>query len=254
MTLLGALWLGLVVAGAAGRRPPPARVRALCASAPVERRGGIRRAQPARAVARLRAALGRPPDPGGDRRIVLAVAGGSVAVLVAGPPGVAIGGVVWLGAAAVDRSARRRAPDRWRPELIVTCELIVLALDAGMPLLDALDAVTRRLGGAPAAALRTCLGDGLDVADRLESLGRDEPTTRPLVAVLVDGIRYGAPVRAACLAAAGELRAAHRRSLDTAVRAVPIKLLFPLALFVLPAFVLLTVGPVVLSALDGLAL
>ncbi|MDY7104007.1 MAG: type II secretion system F family protein [Actinomycetota bacterium] len=255
MTVLGALWFAWLLLLGIGHRPAPPRARALVAAPATGCGHGSRRSlarQPARAVAAVRAALGRPPDARSDQRIVLAVAGGVAAVVVAGPPGVLVGAGVWLAAVVRDRGRNRRRPDRWRPELIVTCELLVLALDAGLPLLDALDAVSRRLGGPAARALRDCVGDGLDVADRLEALGRREPVSRPLVAVLVDGVRYGAPVRAACVAAANDLRTAHRRSMDAAVRSVPVKLLFPLALFVLPAFVVLTVGPVALSALDGL--
>jgi hypothetical protein len=52
----------------------------------------------------------------------------------------------------------------------------------------------------------------------------------------------------------GELRLQRRRQLEITARRIPIRLLFPLALGVLPAFVLLTVVPLLVTSLEGLSL
>ncbi|MDP8938520.1 MAG: type II secretion system F family protein, partial [Actinomycetota bacterium] len=77
---------------------------------------------------------------------------------------------------------------------------------------------------------------------------------RPLVAALIASERYGAPLVAGLERLAGEVRADRRRRAEEAARKVPVKLLFPLVACTLPAFALLTVAPLVASAVRSLRL
>ena len=89
------------------------------------------------------------------------------------------------------------------------------------------------------------------VADLRVALGQPG---RPFVAALAGSIRMGAPIGPALDAASAELRADSRRRAEIRARKVPVRMLFPLALCILPAFVLLSVAPMVLDALDDLQL
>ena len=51
---------------------------------------------------------------------------------------------------------------------------------------------------------------------------------------------------------AEDLRADRRARAEEAARRAPVKMLFPLVFLVLPAFLLLTVGPVVLATVRSL--
>jgi tight adherence protein C len=96
------------------------------------------------------------------------------------------------------------------------------ALDAGMPRAGAYDVLTAR---APT------------------------PEVRSLVRALRRAERYGTPIASVLVAQAREVRTQRRLDAEEAARAAPVKMLFPLVVCFLPAFVLLTVAPVVLSAL-----
>ena len=77
------------------------------------------------------------------------------------------------------------------------------------------------------------------------------PEVRSLVRALERAERYGTSVAVTLVAQARELRAKRRAAVEEAARAAPVKMLFPLVVCFLPAFILLTVAPVVLTALKG---
>jgi tight adherence protein C len=64
--------------------------------------------------------------------------------------------------------------------------------------------------------------------------------------------RLGTSPRAALRGIATELRAERRARAEELARRAPVKMLFPLVLLILPAFLLLTVGPVLLATIRSL--
>ena len=94
---------------------------------------------------------------------------------------------------------------------------------------------------------------GASLADAIEGLrpvlGEEG---RPLVAALVASVRHGAPVGPALEAAAVDLRTRARRRAEIRARKVPVRMLFPLVTCILPAFILLSVVPMVGGALQQL--
>jgi tight adherence protein C len=137
-------------------------------------------------------------------------------------------------------------------------DLLVLAVGAGLTVPLALAAVARRAPGPLGAELGRALeeaGMGCRLADALEAVpARAGEATRPLVATLTASERYGAPLGASLERLAAEVRADRRRRAEEAARKVPVKLLFPLVTCTLPAFGLLTVAPLVASAVRSLRL
>ncbi len=111
------------------------------------------------------------------------------------------------------------------------------------PLVDALGGAIREVDAG------SRLADALArVPDRLGE------STRPVVAALVDGDRYGTPVGAVLAEVAMEARRSRQRRAEEAARRVPIKLLFPLVGCILPAFGLLAVAPLIAGGLRALRL
>jgi tight adherence protein C len=111
----------------------------------------------------------------------------------------------------------------------------------------------RLQAGLAEAARRVGLGSGL--ADSLERLvASTGEAARPLVALLADALRYGTPVEASLDRLADEARRDRQRRVERAARRAPVHLLFPLVLCILPAFVLLTLAPVLASGLRALRL
>lgn len=110
------------------------------------------------------------------------------------------------------------------------------------------------LGVAAGMAFESALAEAAELAGG--SLG--EQVTRALrtgasshrqVAVLTSAAAHarisGTPVLGALDALSDTMRAEYRADRLAAVRRLPVKLLFPLALLILPGFLLLTLGPVV---------
>jgi tight adherence protein C len=141
------------------------------------------------------------------------------------------------------------------PEVV---DLLVLAVEAGLTVPLAVAAVARRADGPLAGELRRVLDEvavGRRLADALDELpARGGEAMRPLVAALVSSERYGAPLAAGLARLADDVRRQRRRRAEEVARRVPIKLLFPLVTCVLPAFALLTVAPLIASAVRSLRL
>jgi tight adherence protein C len=265
--VLGGAWAALVVVLAARHRPVPARVRALAADTT---RPAARRRSHRVAIGDLPGAigrrLGRTDDADAQRRLggsVLAAAGAAALVPSAPVVPAVIAAVVawWWPLHRRRRRAAQRAAEIARavPDVI---DLFLLAVDAGLTVPLALRAVARRTGDdTPLAAelARTveAIGLGRRTADALDDLAAPEragDAVRPLVAALAASERYGAPLATSLVRLADEARRQRRRRAEEAARRLPVTLLFPLVTCTLPAFGLLTVGPLIASAVRSLRL
>lgn len=254
----------LAAAGVQGRSPNRGRLAAaLAVLARLGRRAGAP-AAPADLRFRL-AAAGSPLGLGaGDLMAVKAGAGlvaalGAVPVaaslpgrlglvaLVAGPAGAFLVPDLWL----ARRARRRRAT--MALELPDVLDLLRVAVDAGLPVVRALDEVGRRCRGVLAAELRTCAGAiGLGVPREGALLALERRCPLEAVGVLVAAIeradRHGAPLGESLAALAADARADRARAVrDRAARAAP-KIQLVVALLLVPA-VLLLVAAALLSAL-----
>lgn len=253
--VVGVLWAGLVIA--ARRRPFPA-VRQRLAVTGVDSPTRVR-ADPFAVIgtAVLRAAR-QPVSPERARQIgtalAFAIVAGIVDVRAALPA--AVGG--WVMPAARARSRERGRMDAYAAGLAEVVDLLALAVGAGLTVPLAVDAVARRATGPLAVELgrvREEVALGRRLADALEDLpARCGEAVRPMVAALVASERYGAPLAAGLDRLAHEVRLERRRRAEEAVRKVPVKLLFPLVTCTLPAFALLTVAPLLASAIRSLRL
>ena len=153
-------------------------------------------------------------------------------------------------------SSARSAREELVAELPWLAGLVRLGVGAGLPVGRALHEAVSRTSGPASEALADALARtrrGASLADAIEGLRPvlgDEG--RPLVAALVASVRHGAPVGPALEAAAVDLRTRARRRAEVRARKVPIRMLFPLVTCILPAFILLSVVPMVGGALREL--
>ena len=261
MTVLAVCWSAAVIWGALLWRPPPAACRARLARLTALRPESTRRRRlrPAMATGRmLRSLLGRAADPVADRR-----AGLAALVLVAGTAvdvtfGLVAGAGCWLVLRRSEMRRRRRAGGEILAGLPEAVDLFALACSAGLSVRLALDAVAPRLAGPVGGALRRAQRQirlGVDTAEALEALpAAAGASLRLLVRPLVDSLRYGSSLGPALERAAGTARGERRRQAELVARQVPLRLLFPLTVCVLPAFVLLTIVPTVAQSLELLRL
>ena len=192
-----------------------------------------------------------------DRRTGWAALASGFLLLVA--PALAAAPVTW--AVAMPVLAARRGHARHEAaladQLPDVVDLLALTAAAGLPVGAALGAIGPRPGGPLGAALARAsvhVRHGGSTADALLLLGDVGPAARPLVDALVQHDRYGTPLLPALERVAAEARARRRRRSEEAARRLPVTLLFPLVLTTFPAFVLLTVVPLLAGSLGSLSL
>ena len=240
---VAALWSAFVLTSAVVLRPRrPPRV-------PAPPPGSVRQPSSPRPTTGLRGRL-RP------LALILSVVMGALAVSpIAAAPAV---GALLLARRAAAKGTERRRQLAVVGELPDVIALLGLALGAGMTVTRAVAAVGQRGWGLLAEELRRIadeVANGRRLADCLEELpARVGEGVRPLTTALLSSERYGTPILESLDRLAAETRADARRRADEAARRAPVKLAFPLVACILPAFALLTVAPLLASALRGLRL
>lgn len=270
--LVGATAVAVVVGGSPDGRAP----RRLAALRPPADRGAARplgrrpgSATPAVLLAALGGAVVRAACRLGPRSGAVATALGTqrigaavLAAVVALPLGAVLAplaaGTVLVPPVLARRRAARVAAASVLDGLPEVVDLLAVAVGAGWTPGQAVAAVAPRapapwsdaLGAALArSALGTRLADALDLV--VAALG--EPA-RPLVAALRSAELDGAPLGPGLERLATDARNRRRRGAEEAARRVPVRLLFPLVLLALPAFVLLAMAPLVAGAVRDLPL
>jgi tight adherence protein C len=151
--------------------------------------------------------------------------------------------------------ARRRKMTRELPDVLA---LIVVSLEAGIGVAEVLKLVGRetlRQGhvlGRELALTSAQMAAGMSFEDTLKDFGArtgvDE--IRSLAALLIQSEKIGARLAPALRAAADLLNSRRRLAAEEAARKTSIKMLFPLVFFILPAMLLVILGPAVIQLMD----
>jgi tight adherence protein C len=162
---------------------------------------------------------------------------------------------VWIPIITSRRAARRRAA--FEGEVPQLLDLLAAGSSAGLSaplaLRRAAEALPGPLGAALVAAFET-VDLGARWRDELATLAErlDLPDLRRTVAVLVRTEVLGSSLTTATRQLADDVRRSRRAASTERARAAPVKMLFPLVFLVLPAFLLLTVVPVLLTTLRSI--
>lgn len=150
-------------------------------------------------------------------------------------------------------AARSRAIAQAAPAFV---DLVRLGLDAGQPVRQALAAAVEHMPGPLGDRIALALAhaqQGGCLADELAAARELGEPVRPLLDVLERSERYGIPTTDVLARLADEGRRQLRRRAEESARRTPILLLFPLVCCTLPAFVLVTVVPVLVSTLSAIS-
>lgn len=243
----------VAILGVAGAKRPPVvrripRLTASIHSPPL----------PARLGGTLRRVCGRSPSAARDAQVGRALLVGAAGAVI--DPRV---GVAALIAAAIHPVVQRRAEAarhhsaviRELPELI---DLLRLAMSAGGSVFTALQSVrSTSLGPISDAIDAACarVEHGHRLADALgDVVTRTSDEVWPLIRALIGSEHYGTELLPTLERLGVEARDQRRRHAQAVARRVPIRLLLPLVMCILPAFVLLTLVPPLAGTLDGLGL
>lgn len=189
----------------------------------------------------------RPGTPGNAETGIAAAGGGVAGVAAAG--GAMTGGLVRSSLRIRPRAARRQH-DEADPALLL--DLVAVALAAGAPVPAALLAVGTSWPGPTGqglvrAARALELGAPWDVAWTGASAG-----SRALAGALEPAWTVGASPAALLRTAADQVRSRRRAQTKVAAGRLGVRLLIPLAVCYLPAFVLVGLVPVIVSLASGL--
>lgn len=179
-----------------------------------------------------------------------------IAVAIHPVLGVGIGLLMWISPHRRRAQLHRRRQAEVIEELPEAIDLLRLAISSGLNVHLAVAAVGERLCGPVGLGLAEAVQRakaGVRLADGLEPLPDSvgEPV-RPLVRVLIDGDRYGTELEPALEQLAADSRLLRRRRAEEQARRLPLRLLLPLVTCILPAFILLTLAPVLAETLTTL--
>lgn len=95
------------------------------------------------------------------------------------------------------------------------------------------------------------VGVGRGEALRMLADRNDSPDLRHFVTAVLQAEHYGVPISHVLRDQASELRTKRRQRAEEAARKLPLKLLFPLILFILPPLFIILVGPAALRLADS---
>jgi tight adherence protein C len=144
--------------------------------------------------------------------------------------------------------------DRELPQLL---DLLAAASAAGLSAVAGFRSAVTALRGPLGDELRRSL-ESVDLGGRwrteLAALSDrlDLPDLRRVVAILGRTETLGTSLTDATRDLAADVRSARRAAIAERARAAPVKMLFPLVFLILPAFLLLTVVPVLLTTVRSI--
>ncbi|MGH2450737.1 MAG: type II secretion system F family protein [Candidatus Limnocylindria bacterium] len=173
----------------------------------------------------------------------LAIAAGDGRGFFAAAVALEVIAAVWL--------ARLLRPPRSTDELASLIDAVVVGLEAGLTFSQALSALVARapqLARLPdARRLLADLALGRGSREALATFGGRGPEEARVAALVDAASRFGAPLADLLVAQADALRLAERRRAEARARRLPVLMLFPLTFCVLPALLIVFLGPPLLS-------
>jgi tight adherence protein C len=145
--------------------------------------------------------------------------------------------------------------DRQMPDMI---DLLVVTIEAGLGILASMRVASTSMPDPLGQELRLTLQEqrmGLTVQQAIESLGKraDTPNMRIFVRSLTQGERLGVSISATMRNLSVEMRKRRKAAAEEKAQKMPIKMLFPLILFIFPAMFIVILVPMVINIIDALA-
>jgi len=159
------------------------------------------------------------------------------------------GGAVGDGSARAGKSVHAGSSRTVVPaaEVAGVIDLLALTLRGGVGLVEAMEAVATRVGGLLGLHLQTVAAAGRWGVDDATAWASVPSAWQPAARALRMAATAGVPPADVLVRAAEEVRRAEQQRLEVATSTLGIRIVLPLGLAFLPAFVLTTVVPIVLA-------
>jgi hypothetical protein len=132
-------------------------------------------------------------------------------------------------------------------EIAGVVDLLALTLRAGVGVVEAMEAVAARVGGLPGMHLRSVAAAGRWGVDDATAWSTVPTAWGPAAMALRMAAAAGVPPADALRGAAQEIRRAEQQRLEMATATLSVRIVLPLGLLFLPAFILTTVLPIVIA-------
>jgi len=137
-----------------------------------------------------------------------------------------------------------------------TVDLLVISIQAGLGFDAALSQVTRNTTGPLAGEFHRVLQEMQIGKSRREAFQAmadraGAPDVRHFVGAVVQADALGVPISGVLAEQAAEMRTRRRQRAEEQAQKVPVKMLFPMMFFVLPALFIVILGPAALSFMGG---
>ncbi|CAN5767804.1 type II secretion system F family protein [soil metagenome] len=176
--------------------------------------------------------------------------------LVTSPVGALVGYRIPL-TVLTSRGKRRR--EEMAAALPDVVDLLAVCSHAGLNISLSLKRVVQRAPGPLGKEIKRALEEtelGVPRSQALQNLAvrNGVPELEALVRVLLNSERFGTQVAASLETFSADVRGRLKRSAEEQARKAPVKILFPLVFLILPAFILLTVVPLLVSAFQSMDL
>lgn len=173
-----------------------------------------------------------------------------VAVIAAAAAGILLP-YYWL-----RRRVRLRKLAIWR-RLADSFDMITVCVEAGLGLDAAMRQVAAKLKGPFSEEITIMLrqvGMGRPRREALEDLAYrvDVPEVTTFVNAIVQAEQLGTSLGRVLRSQALSLRVKRRQKAEELARRAPVKMVFPLVLFIMPTFFIVTIGPIVVHLVDYL--
>ncbi|HYN99142.1 MAG TPA: type II secretion system F family protein [Actinomycetota bacterium] len=138
-------------------------------------------------------------------------------------------------------------------------DLLAVCSHAGLNISLSLKRVVQRAPGPLGKEIQRALEEielGVPRAQALQNLASRNgvPELESLVRLLLNSERFGTRITASLETFSADVRGRLKRSAEEQARKAPVKILFPLVFLILPAFILLTVVPLLVSAFQSMDL
>ena len=153
-----------------------------------------------------------------------------------------------------NRDVRVEAIEKELPDVL---DVLAISVEAGVGLEGAIQAVTERFQSPLADELGHMLSEmelGLSRREALQNLRSrtDIPDLNGFVLALLQADALGMPMTRVLQTQAEEMRRRRRGKVREAAAKLPVKILFPLIVFILPALFIVILGPAVIRIYENL--
>lgn len=154
-------------------------------------------------------------------------------------------------------SGIKRRKDEMTAALPDVVDLLAVCTHAGLNISLSLRRVASRAPGPLGREIQRTVEEidlGTPRARALQDLAvrNGLPELDALVRVLLNSERFGSQISASLESFSAEVRGSRKRAAEEHARKAPVKILFPLVFLILPAFVLLSVVPLLITAFESL--